>query len=607
MIRNSLLVAAMCLVGTVQLMSCAAMTKGDKKLQNEAQIFIDSYTKTWQKLSTAAAEAEWSSNTYIVEGDSTNASATQAAMEALAAFTGSASNIKQTRVFLSRKDDLLPLQVKQLEIILYNAADNPGTVPDLVKRRIAAETKQTEKLFGFDFKINGKSVTTNEIDDVLRTSKDLSERLAAWEASKEVGKTLKDGLVTLRDLRNQTVQALGYKSYFEYQVSGYGMTVEEMLALLDRLSRELRPLYRQLHTYARYELAAKYGVKGVPDMIPAHWLPNRWGQEWSSMVEVEGFDLDSVLESKKPEWLIEQAERFYVSLGFGKLPESFWSKSSLYPAPSGANYKKNNHASAWHMDLQNDVRCLMSVIPNRDWYETTHHELGHIYYYQTYTNDDVPPLLREGANRAYHEAIGSQLGMAAMQRPFLSHLGLLPEDAQVNDNDILLQEALNHIVFIPFSTGTMTRFEHDLYDQNLDENEFNARWWELAARYQGIVPPGPRGEEFCDASSKTHINNDAAQYYDYALSVVLLFQLHDHIAREILDQDPRQTNYYGNQEVGRFLSEIMYPGASRDWRELLLDKVGSELSAEPMMRYFEPLMRVLEEKNKGRKHSLPNI
>ena len=68
----------------------------------------------------------------------------------------------------------------------------------------------------------------------------------------------------------------------------------------------------------------------------------------------------------------------------------------------------------WLMDLDTDVRSLMSVIPNAEWYETTHHELGHIYYYMEYTNPDVPPILRSGANRAFHEGIGSLMGLAAM-------------------------------------------------------------------------------------------------------------------------------------------------------------------------------------------------
>jgi peptidyl-dipeptidase A len=169
----------------------------------------------------------------------------------------------------------------------------------------------------------------------------------------------------------------------------------------------------------------------------------------------------------------------------------------------------------------------------------------------------------------------------------------------------LLKEALNYVVFIPFSAGTMTEFEKELYSNNLKEDDYNKRWWELAKKYQGIVPPSNRGEKYCDAASKTHINDDAAQYYDYALSSVILFQLHDHIAKKILKQDPRSTNYYGNKEVGKFLHDIMYPGASRDWNKVLKEKTGSELTAKPMLDYFEPLMEWLKEQNKSRKYTLP--
>ncbi|RMH97548.1 MAG: peptidase, partial [Calditrichaeota bacterium] len=551
-----------------------------------------------------SARAEWRSNTYIVEGDTVTPAQTRRANEALAAFTGSTENIEKARRFLEHRDQLTPLQVKQLEVILYEAANNPQTVAELVKERIKAETEQTEKLFGFDFRIGGKSVSTNEIDDILQSETDLSRRLAAWEASKEVGKGLKDGLEKLRDLRNKTVQALGYDDYFSYQVSDYGMTTEEMLELTERLVQEVWPLYRELHTYARYELAKRYGVSEVPEYLPAHWLPNRWGQDWSGMITVEGLDIDGALKSKSPEWIIKQAERFYVSIGFDSLPRSFWEKSSLYPLPKEAHYKKNNHASAWHMDLQNDVRCLMSIVPNASWYETAHHELGHIYYYISYTNPNVPPLLRSGANRAFHEAVGSLLGLAAMQKPFLAHLGLVPENAQTDEMQTLLREAMNYIVFIPWSAGVMTHFEYELYARNLPKDQFNRRWWEMKKQYQGIVPPYPRGEEYCDAASKTHINNDPAQYYDYALSYVLLFQLHDYIATHILKQDPRATNYYGNKAVGDFLRRILEKGATEDWRQLIRETTGEDLSARAMLNYFAPLTEYLKKVNAGRKYTL---
>jgi peptidyl-dipeptidase A len=585
--------------------TAVAVTAGP--VEKEAQEFLTAYNKEFQKLYYESGEAEWRSNTMIVEGDTMNAYRTRMANEALAAFTGSKENIEKARALLKDKEHLSELTARQLEEVLYMAANNPQTVPDLVKARIKAEALQTEKLYGFDFEIGGESVSTNDIDTSLKKETNTDKRLEVWEASKEIGPTLEDGLVELRRLRNATVQALGYDDYFAYQVSDYGMTSKEMLDLNHKIVRELRPLFRELHTYFRFELAERYGADAVPDHIPAHWLPNRWGQDWTALVSVEGLDLDGELAKKEPEWLVEQAERFYVSLGFEKMPEVFWTKSDLYPLPEGTDYKKNNHASAWHMDLENDVRSLMSVIPNAEWYETTHHELGHIYYYMEYSNPDVPLILREGANRAYHEGIGSLMGLASMQKPFLQHIGVFPEGAETDEIQTLLKESLNYVIFIPWAAGVMTDFEHALYAEPLPQDEFNKRWWQLKQKYQGIVPPAPRGEDYCDPATKTHISDDAAQYYDYALSYVLLFQFHDHIARNILKQDPHATDYYGNKEVGKFLSSVLRPGGSRDWRELMRETVGDELSADPMLRYFEPLMVWLEEQNKGRTHTLPEV
>jgi peptidyl-dipeptidase A len=573
--------------------------------QQDAQAFIDSYTRKYVALYTSGSEAHWKANIEIKPGDSTNSLAEQKADEATAAFTGSTENIEQARKFLAIKDKLTPLQVKQLEHILYFAANNPQTIADVVKQRIKAESEQTQKLYGFQYMLAGKKVSTNNIDEVLKSETDLGKRLAAWEASKEVGKTLKSGLVNLRDLRNKTVRALGYKDYFSYQVSEYGMSSDEMMKTMDKLMADLWPLYRELHTYMRYELAGKYKIAQVPDYIPAHWLSNRWGQDWSAVVQVKGLNLDSVLSKKTPEWIVKEGEKLYVSLGFPALPETFWQKSSLYPYAADAPVKKNNHASAWHMNLDKDVRSLMSVEPNSEWFETANHELGHIYYYLSYSSSSVPMLLREGANRAYHEAVGSMMGMAAMQKPYLIGRGLIDPATTTDSIQSLLKEAMNSVVFIFFSSGTMSNFEKELYADNLPANQFNKRWWELARKYQGIVPPSERGEEYCDAATKTHINDDAAQYYDYALSYVILYQLHNHIAKNILKQDPRATNYFGNKEIGSFLKTILETGSSKDWREVLKSSTGDELNGKAMLDYFAPLVSWLQQRNAGRKYSLP--
>ena len=599
----------LCITGAAFISSCApnagdVTANEDENLGLEVDSFLSAYSQRYQDLYYTSAKAEWALNTHIVEGDTSRAYAAEKAGEAFADFTGSEENIKASMKYLEQKDKLSDLQHKQLEAILYTAGANPQVAKDIVLRKIEAETEQTEKLFGYDFQFRGRSVSTNFLDSILEHSTDLDTRLEAWRTSKEVGRSLKDGLAELQDLRNKSVQALDYENYFQFQVSDYDMETGQMIDLNHRLINEIWPLYRELHTWARYELARRYN-EPVPQYLPAHWLPNRWGQEWASLVEVEGLNIDDALKEKGAEWIVKQGEDFYVSLGYEPLPTSFYSKSSLYPLPPDADYKKNNHASAWHMDLEDDVRSLMSIEPNSRWWNTTLHELGHIYYYQLYSADSIPLLLRGGANRAYHEAIGTLIGLASMQKPFLEQQGLVQANVKTDSIKSLLKEALDYIVVMPWASGVMTDFEYDLYNNNLPKDQYNKRWWDLKKKYQGIVPPTERGEEYCDACSKTHINNDPAQYYDYALANVLLFQFHMHIANNILNENPHNSNYYGSKQTGEFLTALMAPGATVDWRENLQETLGEQISAHAIREYFEPLMQWLKNENKGREYSLP--
>ena len=576
-------------------------------MQQEVQAYLDSYNKEYQKLYYESSKAEWNLNTKIIEGDSTAKIASREASEKLAKFTGSRENSEKAGQYLKSSNLLTNLQVRQLKKILYLAAGNPEAAEQIVKKKIKIEKEQIEKLYGFNFKIDGKSISANDIDDILNSSADLNKRLQAWSESKEVGKSLKKGINETRDLRNKAVQALGYKDFFGYMVSDYGMSTPELRETTKKMINEVWPLYRELHTWARYELAKKY-KQPVPDMLPAHWLPNRWGQDWKGIVKTEALNIDSALKKKNAEWIVKEGELFYISLGFDELPASFYEKSSLYPVPPDSGFKKNNHASAWHMDLEHDIRSLMSVEPNTEWWQTTLHELGHVFYFISYTNPDVPIILRDGANRAFHEAIGDLIGHAVLQKPFLRSFGLLPENNKNEtglDTLALLSEALDYIVFIPWSAGVMTEFEHELYSNNLPIDQYNKKWWELVKKFQGIVPPSPRGEEYCDAASKTHIIDDPGGYYDYAMSNILVFQFHDYISKNILKQDPHSTNYYGNKDIGKFLKDLMHPGASVDWREHLKNTIGSEMSARAMIDYFEPLMQYLKRVNKGRTYTLP--
>ena len=569
--------------------------------QRQADDFMETYDQLLLQVYPVVAEAYWKSSTDVTEQ---HVGERIGAEKAMAAISGNPWVIETAKRLLEQREGLDDITQRQLRSVLHSAAEYPGTIPDVVADRVAEEAAQSAILDSFEFcaQRDGERcvdpVTPNQIDEVLVRSRDEVERRKIWEVSKQTGPALKQGIGRLRDLRNRVAQEMGYESFFALQVDDYGMTVDEMMAMMERFNNDLRPLYEQLHTWVKHELAQRFG-QPVPDRIPAHWIGNRWAQAWPGLTE--GIDLDTLLADNDAEWVVRQAETFYTSLGMPPLPESFYEKSDLYPLPAGSERRKNTHASAWHLDLRKDVRSLMSVENNWRWFETSHHELGHVYYFLAYSGADVPVTLRGGANRAFHEAVGDLIGIAARQPAYLKEIGLLEEDAEIDEISWLMDEALDQaVVFIPFSAGTMSFFERDLYEGGLTVDEFNARWWDHAGRFQGIAPPDTRGEEYCDACTKTHITDDPAQYYDYAMAFVIKYQLHTHIARNILKQDPRNCNYYGNKEVGEFLWNLLSLGATRDWREVLLEVTGSEVSTKPMLDYFEPLVEHLAQENAGR-------
>jgi peptidyl-dipeptidase A len=562
--------------------------------------FLENYNRTYQQLWSAFEGTSWTASADISEENS--ASHRAAALD-LADFVGGRTTIEQLRLFKGRLD-LSPLQDRQVEVAWQLAAHVPGTLGSVVEDLIATRTALVDSVYSHRYTLTlpgqpTREVTPNEIDQLLLETRDPLARQLIWEASKTAGPGLKDGLVKLQGLRNQVARDMGYSSFFALETADYGLSSQEMVRLMDDLVAGIMPLYRQLHCWVRHELAARYGADEVPTLIPAHWLGNRYGQEWPGVVE--GVDLDAMFTDVQPRWVIEQAERFYTSLGFSPLPATFWERSDLYALPADSLRKKNTHASAWHIDLDQDVRSLMSVTPNFRWFSTTHHELGHIYYYLAYSRPEVPMVLRRGANRGFHEAVGTLAELASNQVPYLQQIGLLDMGEAPEPIAWLLNQALQGpVVFLPFACGTMSHWEHDLYENELPRHQFNTRWWEYAARYQGLAAPAERGEEYCDPATKTHIIDDPAQYYDYALSAVILHQLHRYICRDILDQDVRAANYYGNLRVGRYLHSILELGATRDWSVVMRQATGDDLSSEALLEYFAPLQEWLEVQNAGR-------
>lgn len=69
---------------------------------------------------------------------------------------------------------------------------------------------------------------------------------------------------------------------------------------------------------------------------------------------------------------------------------------------------------------------------NMNYFQTIHHEMGHIEYFMAYSHQ--PTVYREGANGGFHEAIGDTIALSVRTRKHLQTLGLL-EDANVSEEE----------------------------------------------------------------------------------------------------------------------------------------------------------------------------
>src|ERR1700736_5382659 len=151
-------------------------------VQERADRFLALANAGYQGLYRVNSEAQWLSVTDVTPEHDAAAEATG---KAYAAFNGNPALITEARELLTHEKELNEITVRQLKQLLLNAAEGPMTNPELVAKRVEAETKQSSILNSFEFKLNGQKITANQIDDKLEKSADLNERLAVWEASKE--------------------------------------------------------------------------------------------------------------------------------------------------------------------------------------------------------------------------------------------------------------------------------------------------------------------------------------------------------------------------------------------------------------------------------------
>jgi len=455
----------------------------------------------------------------------------------------------------------------------------------------------------------GRGSECLDIGQLARTmakSRDPRELLEAWVGWRTVSPPMREKYRRFVELGNAGARALNFDDMGALWRSGYDMPPDAFAEEIERLWLQVRPLYEKLHCHVRARLAEHYGTDLVPldKPIPAHLLGNLWAQDWTNIYDLvapaesdPGFDLSELLASRGVDarGMVRQAEGFFTALGFEPLPPTFWERS-LFTQPPDRDVQC--HASAWDIDWVDDLRIKMCIEVTAEDFVTVHHELGHNFYQRAYNRQD--PLYRTGANDGFHEALGDTIALS-ITPGYLERIGLLERDPGASgDLGLLLRTALDKIAFLPFGM-LVDQWRWKVFSGEVGPEEYNAAWWELRERYQGIRAPVPRSEADFDPGAKYHVPANTP-YTRYFLAYILEFQFHRALcAAAGFDGPLHRCSIYGDREVGRRLSEMLALGASRPWPEALAALTGErELDADAILDYFAPLEEWLDRQNEGR-------
>ena len=569
---------------------------------SDAQIFMNKAEAELLPMSHVAVQAAWVQSTYIT-GDSEAVAARE--NERISARITELA--KQARQFESLN---LPPDLKRKFLLLKLASGSNPTDPKLLGELTQIESA-LEGSYGTGKYCPGtdssKCVGIDDLEERMATSRDPKELEAMWVGWHKVGAPMRDRYARFVELSNIGARDWGFADTGALWRSNYDMPPDQFSADMERLWKQVEPLYLELHTYVRRRLIEKYGaVANRPDgMIPADLLGNMWAQQWGNVYDLVApaaappiYDLTKILHDRgtTAQQTVHYGEAFFQSLGFSALPETFWQRS-LFTKPRDRDVVC--HASAWDVDNDNDVRLKVCLHMTADDFRTVHHELGHNYYQLAYRNQ--PFFFRGGANDGFHEAIGDSIALSITPE-YLKKIGLIqeipPPDADI---PLLLRTALDKVAFLPFGL-LIDKWRWEVFSGQVKPADYNKAWWELREKYQGVAPPVDRTEADFDPGAKYHIPANTP-YARYFLAAIYQFQFYRGMCQTAGYHGPlNRCSIYSSKAAGSRLNEMLEMGQSKPWPEAMKVMTGeTEADASAMVDYFQPLLVWLKEQNAGQK------
>ena len=534
-------------------------TSKQEKMENRMKKFVSEYEAKTIPLYRDMALASWNAN--ITGTNEDFAKSEKASFEYAKIFTDTIAftELKQIKESAAMKEQLL---VRQLEI-LYDGYLGGQVDTALIAEQIKMETEISKLYANFRVNINGKQLSDNEVEDILRNSTSSSDLQNAWEGSKTIGPVVASDILKLVKHRNTIALKLGFSNFHEMSLKLSGQDQAEVTKIFDELDSLTRNNFTELKGEIDVYFAERYKISAA-ELRPWHYQ-NRYFQE---APEIYTVDFDKYYENQDPADLVS---KYYDGIGLNV--DAILAKSDLYEKPG-----KNQHAFCTDIDRAGDVRTLDNIRPDSYWMNTILHELGHGVY--SYYNDmTLPFVLRDAAHTFTTEAIANMFGRLATDPHWMLDMNIIDStESERIANDSRKALRLQMLVFSRWAQ-VMYRFEKAMYEN--PDQDLNQLWWDMVKKYQ--MMDKPEGRDMPDWATKIHIALYPCYYHNYLLGELLASQLYIYVTTNVA----KTRSFVGEKEVGDYLKEkVFIPGARYYWNDMIERATGEKLTAKYYAKQF---------------------